>query len=110
MVPGEEEALEVEFWTNGNLERRFDVRRRVISIDGPWMGLDMGGIMFLDAVVAELDPPVNTILNSGEYCLASCWFHLHKIEKDGIKWSVETQGMVEYVSSDSEGKLSLIHI
>ena len=108
LVPGEEEALEVEFWTNGNLERRFDVRRRVISIDGPWMGLDMGGIMFLDAVVAELEHPVNTILNYGEYCLASCWFHLHKIEKDGIKWSVETQGMVEYVSSDSEGKSVLI--
>ena len=45
LVPGDEEALEVEYWKEGQLENRFDVKRRVIAIEGPWMGLDMGGIM-----------------------------------------------------------------
>lgn len=108
LVPGEEEALEVEIWDGEVLEKRFDVKHRVIAIDGPWMGLDMGGVMFEGEVVAELSHPTHTVIDRGEHCLAGSWFHLHRISSTGIEWSVETQGMVEQVSCNSDGTSVLI--
>jgi len=108
LVPGDEEALEVEYWREGQLENRFDVKRRVIAIEGPWMGLDMGGIMQNEVVVAELSHPAHTIIDMGENALVGSWFHLHMVKPDGIVWSVETQGMVEHLSSNRDGTAVLI--
>ncbi|MEC8789056.1 MAG: hypothetical protein VXX17_03235 [Candidatus Thermoplasmatota archaeon] len=108
LVPGDEEALEVEYWREGQLETRFDVKRRVIAIEGPWMGLDMGGIMQNEVVVAELSHPAHTIIDMGENALVGSWFHLHMVKPDGIVWSVETQGMVEHLSSNRDGTAVLI--
>lgn len=108
LVPGEEEALEIEHWDSGQLTKRFDVRRRVVSIDGNWMGLDMGGVMHGEEVVAELHHPAHLLIDQGESCLAGSWFHVHKITPSGINWSVETQGMVEYLSSNPDGTAVLI--
>ena len=84
LVPGEEEALEIEHWDSGQLTKRFDVRRRVVSIDGNWMGLDMGGVMYGEEVVAELHHPAHLLIDQGESCLAGSWFHVHKITPSGI--------------------------
>lgn len=108
LVPGDEEALEVEYWNEELLEKRFDVKRRVIAIDGPWMGLDMGGVMQNEVIVAELSHPAHTIIDMGENALVASWFHLHMVKPDGISWSVETQGMVEHVSSNRDGTAVLI--
>ena len=108
LVPGDEEALEIEYWVGDKLEKRFDVNRRVVSIDGPWMGLDMGGVMHGEDLVAELNHPAHLILNKGEHALVGSWFHLHRISKSGSQWGVETKGMVEYVSSNVEGNAVLI--
>ena len=108
LVPGDEEALEVEYWNEGQLEKRFDVKRRVIAIDGPWMGLDMGGVMKNEAIVAELSHPAHTIIDMGENALVASWFHLHMVKPDGISWSVETTGMVEHLSSNRDGTAVLI--
>lgn len=108
LVPGEEEALEIEYWNSGNLENRIDVNKRVVSIDGPWMGLDMGGVMYESEVVAELHHPAHILINKGDHVLVGSWFQLHKVTKDGSQWSVETQGMVEYLSSNDDGSAVLI--
>ena len=108
LVPGDEEALEVEYWREGQLENRFDVKRRVIAIEGPWMGLDMGGIMKSEVIVAELSHPAHTIIDMGENALVGSWFHLHMVKPDGIVWSVGTQGMVEHISSNRDGTAVLI--
>ena len=108
LVPGEEEALEIEYWNSGNLEKRFDVNKRVVSIDGPWMGLDMGGVMHDESIVAELHHPAHSLIDKGDYALVGSWFHLHKITSNGSEWSVETQGMVEHLSSNGNGKAVLI--
>ena len=108
LVPGEEEALEVEYWHEGQLQKRFDTKRRVISIDGMWMGLDMGGVMFGEDVICDLQHPANILLDRGDHCLVGSWFHLHKISNQGIQWSVETTGMVEYLSSNSAGDVVLV--
>lgn len=108
LVPGDEEALEIEYWQSGTLIKRFDVNRRVIAIDGPWMGLDMGGIMHDEVLVAELNHPVHSIINRGNSCLAGCWFHLHFVSQEGLQWAVETQGMVEKISVNRDGTSVLI--
>ncbi len=108
LVPGEEEALEIEYWNSGNLEKRIDVNKRVVSIDGPWMGLDMGGVMHDEIIVAELHHPAHSLIDKGDYALVGSWFHLHKITSEGSEWSVETQGMVEHLSSNGNGKAVLL--
>jgi len=108
LVPGDEEALEIEHWNSEELIKRFDVNRRVISIDGPWMGLDMGGIMRDEVLVAELSHPVHSLINRGDSCLAGSWFHLHFVTQEGLQWAVETQGMVEKVSVNRDGTSVLI--
>ncbi len=108
LVPGDEEALEVEYWQSNQLTKRFDVNRRVISIDGPWMGLDMGGVMHDETIVAELSHPAHTIINRGDTALVGSWFHLHCVNTDGIQWAVETQGMVEKFSVNKDGSAVLI--
>jgi len=108
LVPGEEEALEIEYWVGTKLDRRFDVNRRVVSIDGPWMGLDMGGVMHGEELISELNHPAHIILDKGDHALVGSWFHLHRISKSGSEWSVETKGMVEHVSSNSNGSAVLI--
>ena len=108
LVPGDEEALEIEHWQSQQLIKRFDVNRRVVSIDGPWMGLDMGGIMRDEELVAELSHPAHIIIDRGENALAGSWFHLHCVNQEGLQWAVETQGMVEHVSTNSDGTAVLI--
>tara|TARA_B100000212_G_scaffold9503_1_gene7033 strand:- start:2484 stop:3959 length:1476 start_codon:yes stop_codon:yes gene_type:complete len=108
LVPGEEEALEVEYWKSSELVRRFDVKNRVISIDGPWLGLDMGGVMHGDKIVAELNHPAHTMKSRGDSVLVCSWFHLHSISRDGLEWSVETQGMAEHLSCNKDGTAVLI--
>ena len=108
LVPGEEEALEIENWQSNQLIERFDVNRRVISIDGPWMGLDMGGVMHGQTIIAELSHPAHTVMDMGDYALVGSWFHLHCMNKDGTQWAVETQGMVEHISANNDGSAVLI--
>ena len=108
LVPGDEEALEIEYWNGSNLEKRIDTRSRVVSIDGPWMGLDMGGVMLNGEVVAELSHPAHTLISTDESVLVGSWFHLHSINSQGIQWSVETQGMVEHVSANTDFTAVLI--
>jgi len=108
LVPGEEEALEIEHWNNGVLEKRFDVNKRVVAIDGPWMGLDMGGVMYGEELVAELHHPAQIVIDRGENALVGSWFHLHLISKQGSQWAVETKGMVEYISSNSDGDVVMV--
>ena len=108
LVPGDEEALEIEYWESQKLIKRNDVNRRVIAIDGLWMGLDMGGIMHDEALVAELNHPAHIVIDRGESALVASWFHLHSVNVEGLQWAVETQGMVEHVSVNKDGSSVLI--
>ena len=108
LVPGDEEALEIEHWQSQQLLKRYDVNRRVVAIDGLWMGLDMGGIMYDETLVAELNHPAHIVIDRGESALVGSWFHLHNVNKEGLQWAVETQGMVEKVSVNNDGSAVLI--
>ena len=48
------------------------------------MGLDMGGVMQNEVIVAELNHPAHTIIDMGEHALVGSWFHLHMVKADGI--------------------------
>jgi hypothetical protein len=108
LVPGEEEALEVEFWRDNQLVNRFDTKSRVISIDGNWLGLDFGGVMYGEELRCELNYPVHSLIDFGDSVLAASWFYVHKIGQNGKIWSVETQGMAEKLSSNPAGTKVMI--
>ena len=65
------------------MQKRIDTKSRVISIEGEWMGLDFGGIMFGEEIIAELKYPVHTVIDCDTEVLAASWFQLHKANKDG---------------------------
>ena len=44
----------------------------------------MGGVMFGETYF-EIQHPVRTIINKGDYCLIGCWFH-YKVTEDGNVW------------------------
>ena len=59
-------------------------------------------------LVAELSHPAHIIIDRGDSALVGSWFHLHSVNADGLQWAVETQGMVEHVSTNNDGSAVLI--
>ena len=103
----EMKKLEVEYWNEGQMENRLDTKRRVVAIES----VDGIGYGRCDAEWCDscrIESPAHTIVDMGEHALVGSWFHLHMVNSDGIQWSVETQGMVEYVSANREGTAVLI--
>jgi hypothetical protein len=108
LVPGEEEAIEVECWRNGKLIERNEPKARVVALDGVWQGLDMGGVQHYGEVVAEIQHPIRNMIDGGERVLATAWFHVYLINKDGISWSVEHQGMTEHCAASADWSVVMI--
>ena len=108
LVPGEEEAIEVECWRDGKLVERSEPKGRVVAIDGVWLGLDMGGVQYYDKLAAELQHPVKKIIDGGERALLASWFHIYMVNKDEILWSVEHQGMVEMIAVNDDWSVVMV--
>ncbi|MGB1819176.1 MAG: hypothetical protein ACPHK2_06100, partial [Candidatus Poseidoniaceae archaeon] len=108
LVPGEEEAIEVECWRDGKLVERSEPKGRVVAIDGVWLGLDMGGVQYYDKLAAELQHPVKKIIDGGERALLASWFHIYMVNKDEILWSVEHQGMVEMIAVNDDWSIVMV--
>ena len=108
LVPGEEEAIEVECWRDGKLVERSEPKGRVVAIDGVWLGLDMGGVQYYDKLAAELQHPVKKIIDGGDRALLASWFHIYMINGDEIVWSVEHQGMVEMIAVNDDWSVVMV--
>ncbi len=108
LVPGEEQAIEVECWRDGQLIERNEPKARVIALEGVWQGLDMGGVQYYGEVVADIQHPIRNIIDGGEKVLATAWFHIYLIDKDGISWSVEHQGMTEHCAASDDWSVVMI--
>ena len=108
LVPGEEQAIEVECWRDGELIERSEPKARVVALDGVWQGLDMGGVQHYDEVVAKIQHPIRNLIDGGERVLATAWFHIYLIDKDGISWSVEHQGMTEHCAASADWSVVMV--
>ena len=108
LVPGEEQAIEVECWRDGELIERSEPKARVIALEGLWQGLDMGGVQYYGDIVADIQHPIRNLIDGGEKVLATAWFHIYMIDKNGISWSVEHQGMTEHCAASDDWSVVMI--
>ena len=126
LVPGDEEALELEIWnieSNKILHRTELSSRLTVSIPSK-MGVICG---FDDGKVAEIKlndsangkysddlselmdcrHPIRNVIYFSDQIICSAWFFIFGITKDGSKWKVEHQGMPELVEISLDGSVCL---
>ena len=117
LVPGEEEALEIEVWdvNNNRLEMRKEVKNRLLITSSnskqTYLAFDDGSVNRLissDNQFYELSEPlhncefpVKTLIVTDDCIIAGSWFYLHGITIRGEKWMVEHQGIVQFTAYSS---------
>ena len=101
LVSGDEEAIEFEFWENGRLLVRNDLRMRLLTFSqatwGAVLGFDDGTVHRLHEdgrmeLVLETGYAIFACLEHRSGVIASSWFYIHG-EHDEEQWKVEHQGM-----------------
>mgnify|MGYP003981148443 FL=1 len=111
IVAGDEEALEMELWSEGTLVQRHDINARLTSTssdeNSTWCGFDNGDISKLSdnnelTKIVNIQFPIKSLTACGDMVVAACWFYLYAIDDEGIRWQIEHQGMPEYVCTDAE--------
>lgn len=110
LVPGEEEALEIEIWdfNSKQIIARKDVSARLVSMasfdDNLFFGFDDGIILQSNSnslinlelkQVMDCKYPVSNIIASKNGVFASSWFYINGISNDGKAWQVEHKGIID---------------
>ncbi len=117
LVPGDEEALEIEVWDirNNKLIIRDEIKNRLIIVSsgekGTYLGFDDGSIRMLESkqridhklseVIFDCKFPIKTLNVTDDSIIAGSWFYLHGITSDGSNWMVEHQGIVQFSAYSS---------
>ena len=112
LVPGEEEALEIEVWDvqNALLLMRTEVKNRLIisaaETADTYLGFDDGSIYklirtasdsyTLSDLIFETKFPIKTLDFVDDCLVAGSWFYLHGIANSGESWMVEHKGIIQY--------------
>jgi len=112
LVPGDEEALELEIWdtSTNRLITRLDLNNRlmkVVSVNSQTViGLDDGSVYLIEGQIGEgftlKEPimeckyPIKTLSICDKSIVAGSWFYIHGLTQDGKTWTVEHQGIVQH--------------
>ncbi|WP_438994904.1 hypothetical protein [Poseidonia sp.] len=111
LVAGDEEAIELELWSDGQLIHRQELRMRLLTSctgdAGSYLGFDNGEVHHLQEDgsmerVLETQHPIFSLVHSEGTVAASSWFFIHGRELDGPVWKVEHQGMAQWLHADRE--------
>lgn len=111
LVAGDEEAIELELWSEGQLIHRQELRMRLLTScigdAGSYLGFDNGEVHHLQEdgsmqLVLETQHPIFSLVYSRGTVAASSWFFIHGQELDGPVWKVEHQGMAQWLHADRE--------
>ena len=111
LVSGEEEAIEFELWSEGELITRKDLSTRLLTsctgVTKTFLGFDNGEVHHLledgtMEAVLQTQHPIFRIVNSGNTIAASSWFFIHGIDGSGNIWKVEHQGMAVCLHADEQ--------
>ena len=110
LVAGDEEAIEFELWSNGQLIKRIDQRMRLLTScpakQGAVLGFDDGSVYLLAetgelSLVMETRHPIFSCAEVGGGQIATSWFYVHGTQ-NGVQWKVEHQGMATQLVVDEE--------
>jgi hypothetical protein len=112
LVPGDEEALEIEVWDIkiNKLLMRNEIKNRLTKIspalNSCYLGFDNGSIRKLQTingvefqildVIFNCKFPIKTLNVTDGGIIAGSWFYVHGIMNDGTNWMVEHQGIVQH--------------
>lgn len=113
LVPGDEEALELELYSNDNLLYRHELKGRVKASTATasrlFLGLDNGDLLQLNNQELEdlisFDYPIQSLHVHGPIIVIGTWFYIYgfDVETKNLIWQVEHKGMVEGVEIDDSG-------
>ena len=114
LVPGDEEALELEVWDieANKLLMRDELKSRLVEVssgsEGGYLGFDDGSICLLEKkngsgfqlsdTIANCKFPIKTLDVINDGVIAGSWFYLHGIMNNGKNWMVEHQGIIQYTA------------
>ena len=116
LVPGEEEALELEIYSNDKMIHRQELKGRVKAftndVSSLYLGLDNGDLISLkDQILEDLisfDYPIQSLSLSGTTIVIGTWFYIYgfDIETKNIIWQVEHKGMIEGLAIDNSERMA----
>lgn len=116
LVPGEEEALELEVYSNDNLLHRHElkgrVRASVATASSLFLGLDNGDLISLNNQELEdlitFDYPIQSLCINESTMIIGTWFYIYgfDIETKTIIWQIEHKGMIEGLEIDDSGRMA----
>ena len=116
LVPGEEEALEIELYSNDNLLHRHELKGRVkattATASSLFLGLDNGDLLSLKNQELEdlisFDYPIQCLNVHGSTIVIGTWFYIYgfNVQTKDIIWQIEHKGMVEAVEIDESGRMA----
>ena len=115
LVPGDEEALELEIYSNDQLIHRKELKGRVKASvsdnSSHYLGLDNGEVLSLNGQeliqLNSFDYPIQCLSLYQTTVIVGTWFYVYGIdvETNEILWQIEHKGMVEGIEVDGKGRL-----
>ena len=115
LVPGEEEALEIEIYEGNDLLVREEINGRVkasVSSDTcHYLGLDNGELVSVQEsvpnVLKTFQYPIQSLQMYENTLLIGTWFYVYgfNIESKEVVWQIEHKGMIQDIRVDLDGRL-----
>ena len=116
LVPGEEDALELELYSNEEMLHRHELKGRVkaSTTDASYLylGLDNGDLISVNGQevkpMISFDYPIQCLQRNGTTVVIGTWFYIYgfDVETKEITWQVEHKGMIEGMHIDETGRLA----
>jgi hypothetical protein len=116
LVPGDEEALELEIYQNDMMVSREEIKGRVkaSSTQGSIhiLGLDNGDLVSLNnnqhQVLATFQYPIQSLKIVDNIALIGTWFYIYgwDLESNEVAWQIEHKGMVDGIQVDESGRMA----
>ena len=115
LVPGEEEALEIEIYEGNDLLGREEINGRVkASLSSEtchYLGLDNGELVSVQEsvpnVLKTFQYPIQSLQMYENTLLIGTWFYVYgfNIESKEVVWQIEHKGMIQDTRVDLDGRL-----
>jgi hypothetical protein len=115
LVPGEEEALEIEIYEGNDLLGREEINGRVkASLSSEtchYLGLDNGELVSVQEsvpnVLETFQYPIQSLQMYENTLLIGTWFYVYgfNIESKEVVWQIEHKGMIQDTRVDLDGRL-----
>ena len=116
LVPGEEEALEIEIYADDQLLHRDELKGRVkasaSNASCHYLGLDNGDIFAVEGrhlrQLTSFSYPIQCLAIHEKTVIVGTWFYIYgfDVETNEVVWQIEHKGMIEGMQIDDSGHLA----